>query len=173
MNITKEQKRDMAIKGYNPLNEEDVYKYLNGVPKQYNYQEEDLGASNQKTELMDDSGEILGTINENAYAEISRIPQKNNIKQPIIKQPSMKQNILKDDPFSSVLNNKGNVGNETTGYNDGVEYLLFFIEAMKTGKRKNALIKLNEVVKKRQQAGESYEKGLRKAELQLLKKFNG
>ena len=166
--MTIEEKRDMVIKGYNPGNPEDVRKYINGIPKDYGYEEENLGGADQKTEVLDEDGKILEVVNENIYADVKRRGMLNNSS---IKSNPSKKIIESEDPFASVLPSKKS--NKETGYKDGVEYLLAFIKGMKTGERREALIKLNDVIKKKKVLGNTYEEGLREAELKLLKKFNG
>jgi hypothetical protein len=164
MNV--EQKRDMVIKGYNPTDPEDVNKYLNGIPKHYGYQKENLGGASMADTIVDETG-ATEIINE---ANSSRLKQQPKID---YNKPTVTNRITEsDDPFADVLGGGGG-NNKEQGFKDGISYLLAFVEAMKTGKRKDALIKLNNVIKKRATLGESYEKGLREAEIKLLKKFNG
>lgn len=164
MNV--EQKRDMVIKGYNPTDPEDINKYLNGIPKNYGYQKENLGGASMVDSIIDETG-ATEIINEAHSAKIVKSEQTN-----YSKQKNTNRVIESNDPFASALGGDS-VNNKDLGFKDGVSYLLAFIEAMKTGKRKDALLKLNNVIKKQTTLGDSYEKGLREAEIKLLKKFNG
>lgn len=163
MNV--EQKRDMVIKGYNPTDPEDVHKYLNGIPKSYGYQKENLGGASMADIIIDETG-ANEVINEANSARIVKQTQQTNFSKPTVTNRIVES----EDPFASVL---GVSNNKEEGFRDGVAYLLAFVEAMKTGKRKDALLKLNNVIKKKATLGDSYEKGLREAEIKLLKKFNG
>lgn len=163
MNV--EQKRDMVIKGYNPTDPEDVHKYLNGIPKSYGYQKENLGGASMADIIIDETG-ANEVINEANSARIVKQTQQTDFSKPTVTNRIVES----EDPFASVL---GVSNNKEEGFRDGVAYLLAFVEAMKTGKRKDALLKLNNVIKKKATLGDSYEKGLREAEIKLLKKFNG
>lgn len=160
--MTIEQKKEMVIKGYNPMLKEDVQKYLNGIPKDYNYENEDLGGANQKTESFDESGESVGIVNESLFLSNNKQKERNN---NVTKKVS-----INEDPFDSVLS--GNTNNKTKqdGYNEMTECLVEFIKILKgSNNRKQFLIKYNNIIKNN---SEQYLEGVKIAEQKLLKRFS-
>lgn len=160
--MTIEQKKEMIIKGYNPMLKEDVQKYLNGIPKNYNYEDEDLGGANQKTESFDESGETLGIINETLIL--------NNNKQKAKSTNVTKKISINEDPFDSILGNNTSNKTKQDGYNEMTECLVEFIKILKgSNNRKQFLIKYNNIIKNN---SEQYLEGVKIAEQKLLKRFS-